>query len=128
MLLFCQFGSVSAQVDSGYGKVIPPTCPEFIELTVIGTFVPSTTARFTELFASGPLMPGPLQKNPKTSLNWEQTHSGYSSEANTYRNFTESPFGTKSNSRIEASLVMAKGEPTIPPSSTVRASSPYVHI
>ncbi len=43
-------------------------------------------------------MPGPLRKKPKTSLNCEQTYSGYSSDPNTKRKLIESPDGMKSNS------------------------------
>ena len=59
----------------------------------------------TAIFAAvpdryGPVIPGPLRKNPNTSLNDEFTNSGYSSEAKTNLNCKLLPLGIKSNSII----------------------------
>ena len=48
----------------------------------------------------GPVIPGPLRKKPNTSLKFEFTNSGYSSEAKTKLNCKLLPFGIKSNSII----------------------------
>ena len=45
--------------------------------------VPGIVAMFTALFEYGPEIPGPLRKNPNTSLKDELTHSKYSSEPKT---------------------------------------------
>ena len=58
-----------------------PTFPLFTELMVTGTpLVPGMMARLMALFVKGPLMPGPLRKNPKASFTVPQTYSLYSSE------------------------------------------------
>ena len=51
-------------------------------------------------------MPGPLTKNANTSLKTEPIHCKYSSEANTKLNAATLDDGTKSNSKITASLVL----------------------
>src|SRR5262249_21968894 len=59
-----------------------------------------------------------LRKNAKTSLKTSPTNSLYSSEPKTYLNFNVLPCGMKSNSRMQASLVV-KGATIV-----VRAASP----
>ena len=83
-----------------------PETPAFTVLIVIGTVVPGTTAMLMALLAKGPAIPGPLKKNPNASFTVPHTYSGYSSDAKTNRNEIESPFGTKSNSRIETSAIV----------------------
>ena len=61
-------------------------------------FEPGTRATFSPLLLKEPLIPGPLTKKPKTSLNFSPTYSQYSSEAKTYLKFTKLSKGTKSNS------------------------------
>ena len=46
----------------------------------------------------GPVIPGPLKKNPNASLT-PIIHSGYSSEAKTKSKFKLKPVATKSNSK-----------------------------
>ena len=53
-----------------------------------------------------PLIPGPLTKNPKTSLNWVPTNSQYSSDAKTYSKDALSIVGIKSNSSAAASSIL----------------------
>jgi len=57
-----------------------------ILLIVTGISVSGTNAIFSPPFSNDPLIPGPLIKKPKTSLNAEQVYSGYSSEAHMYLN------------------------------------------
>ena len=78
-----------------------PTVPLLMVLMVTGVVVEGTTAKF-----SVPVMPGPVMKKAKASLNSEQTYSLYSSDANTYRKLTKLLCGTKSNSRIAPSYVV----------------------
>ncbi len=65
-------------------------------------------------------MPGPLMKNPNTSLYCEPTHSLYSSLANVKSKRRESPVGMMSNSNLHASYVvrpvtrLSSGSPGVP--------------
>src|SRR5688572_12600938 len=94
MVFACQLGSEEAQVEA----LPKPGTPGLMVLMATGALEPGTKARFTALLVWGPLMPGPLRKKPNTSLYWEHTNSGYSSEPNTNRKLSESPVGMKSNS------------------------------
>ena len=64
-------------------------------------------------------MPGPLMKKPNTSLNWDPTHSLYSSLANVKSKRRLSPVGMMSNSNLHASRVVlpvtasSKGSPAV---------------
>src|SRR5690554_2438131 len=102
MLCSTQSGFALKQVDARF----PPLgVPEFRVLIATGTSVPGISAIFIALFENGPLIPGPLIKNPNASLKLEQVYPGYSLDAKTYLNMSESPFGTKSNSKIAALLM-----------------------
>ena len=78
--------------------------PLFKLLMVTGIVVFGINAMFAALFRYGPLIPGPLRKNPKASLNEPLANSGYSSEPKTKLNAKLSPVGIKSNSRTAASF------------------------
>jgi len=78
-----------------------PTDPLLIVLIVTGIVVEGTTARF-----AAPVMPGPVIKKAKASLNSEHTYSLYSSEANTYLKLMKEDWGIKSNSRIAPAYVV----------------------
>ena len=54
-----------------------------------------------------PTIPGPEIKNPKASLNDDPTYSGYSSDPKTYLNSRVEVVTSTSNSKIQASLVVA---------------------
>ena len=77
---------------------------------VIGVFVPGTTATFCEPpgnpggALNGPVIPGPLTKKAKTSLNDEFTYVVYSSEEKTKLNEATFEEGTKSNSKLITSF------------------------
>ncbi len=84
-------------------------------------FVPGSTAMFSNPPNPGsPMMPGPLIKNPKKSLNGVPTYSSYSSLAKVKLKRRLSPTGTTSNSRIQASkllfpvIVVISGSPGVP--------------
>ena len=72
----------------------------------IGIVVFGIKARLTALFVNGPLMPGPLRKNPNASLTNPHVYPGYSSEENTYLKRSVSPVGMKSNDRTDISLIL----------------------
>ena len=72
----------------------------------IGIAVVGTKAMFLELLLNGPVIPGPLRKNPKVSLNIVPTYSGYSSEPKTKSKFKLNPVATKSNSKIDTFLIV----------------------